>query len=65
VKENIVIWNIQEHFMLDMKISNSLIILQTRVETTFVYINQMYLINLENIMNVLNYVCFLQPMNTL
>ncbi len=65
MKENIVIWNIQEHFMLDMKISNSLIILQTRVETTFVYINQMYLINLENIMNVLNYVCFLQPMNTL
>ncbi len=65
MKENIVIWNIQERFMLDMKISNSLIILQTRVETTFVSINQMYLINLENIMNVLNYVCFLQPMNML
>jgi hypothetical protein len=29
------------------------------------YINQKYLNNLENIMNIVNHVCFLHPMNML
>jgi len=51
-----------EYFILDMKISE---FINYALKLPLYYINQNYASNLENIMNLLNHVCFLHPMNML